>query len=119
MGYQSLIIDASLEYKVDCWAGYDWRFHQQALPRPSLVWSTNDSTLWSLAFTGHAKVVRCSCCFSLSHRLAECELAQINPDLPAKHPASVFTGMHQPVLFPAASMKMHATYVLKIQETVM
>ena len=26
MGYQSLIIEASMEYKGDCWAGYDRRF---------------------------------------------------------------------------------------------
>jgi len=45
MGYQSLVIDTSLEYKGDCWAGYDWRFCQQAVSHPSLVWSTNNSTL--------------------------------------------------------------------------
>ena len=45
MGYQSLIIEASMEYKGDCWAGYDWRFRQQAASHPSTTWSTNDSTL--------------------------------------------------------------------------
>ena len=79
MGYQSLIIEASMEYKGDCWAGYDRRFHQQAASRPDITWSTNDSTLWSLAFTGRAKVSRCSYCFSLSHRSADCELS---PDQP-------------------------------------
>ena len=79
MGYQSLIIEASMEYKGDCWAGYDRRFRQQAASRPNITWSTNDSTLWSLAFTGRAKVSRCSYCFSLSHRSADCELS---PDQP-------------------------------------
>jgi len=45
---------------------------------------------------------------------------QINHDRPAKPPASsVFAEMNQPVLFPATSMNMHATYVYKTQETVM
>ena len=30
MGYQSLIIEAHLECKNDCWIGYDRRFRQQA-----------------------------------------------------------------------------------------
>ena len=82
MGYQSLIIDASMEYKGDCWAGYDRRFRQQAASHPSTVWSTGDSTLWSMAFTGRARVSRCSYCFSLSHRSAECELS---PDQSHSH----------------------------------
>ena len=120
MGYQSLIIDALLEYKGDCWAGYDRRFRQQAVSRLSLVLSTNNLTFWSLAFTGCAKVSRCSYCFSLSHHSADCELARINHGPPAKPPgSSVFAGMNQPAPFPTASMTMYATYVLKTQETVM
>jgi len=79
MGYQSLIIDMSMEYKGDCWARYDHRFRQKAASHPSTVWSTNDSTLWSLAFTGQARVARCSYCFSLSHCSAECELSADQP----------------------------------------
>ena len=82
MGYQSLIIEASMEYKGDCWVGYDRRFRQQVASHPSTTWSTNDSTLWSLAFTGRAKVSRCSYCFSLFHRSADCELS---PDQPQTH----------------------------------
>ena len=72
MGYQSLIIEASMD---DCWAGYDRRYRQQVASHPSTTWSINHPTLWSLAFTGRAKVSRCSYCFSLSHRSADCELS--------------------------------------------
>lgn len=34
MGYQALIIDAYLEYKSNCWMGYDRRFRQIAASDP-------------------------------------------------------------------------------------
>jgi len=79
MGYQSLIIDAALEYKGDSWAGYDRRFRQQAASNPQTSWSSTDSTLWLMAFTGRARTSRCCYCFSLTHRSSDCDLA---PDLP-------------------------------------
>ena len=59
MGYQSLIIEANMKYKNDCWIGYDRRFRQQAASCPHTPWSTIDTTLWNLAFTGHARTTRC------------------------------------------------------------
>ena len=111
MGYQSLIIDASLEYKGDCWAGYDRRFRQQAVSRPSLVWSTNDLTLWSLAFTGCAKVARCSYCFSLSHRSADCELAPDQTRSPNQaHRKFCFRWNESACTFPSCKYE-HACYI--------
>ena len=82
MGYQSLIIDASLEFKGDSWAGYDRRFRQQAASNPQTSWSLMDSTLWSLAFTGRARTSRCCYCFSLTHRSSDCELSPDPPTNP-------------------------------------
>ena len=111
MGYQSLIIDASLEKKGDCWAGYDWRFHQKDVSRPSLVWLTNDSTLCLLAFTGWAKVPWYSYCFSLSHRSADCELALDQPRPPAKPPGySVFVENELTCTFPGCKYN-HVCYI--------
>ena len=81
MGYQSLIIEAHLEYKNDCWIGYDCRFRQQAASQPHHPWSIIDNTLWNLAFAGHAKTSRCKYCFSLSHQSYDCDLS---PELPNK-----------------------------------
>ena len=75
MGYQSLIIEAHLECKNDCWIGYDRRFRQQAASQPDRPWAAVEPTLWNLAFAGQAKSSRCKHCFSLSHQSAECELS--------------------------------------------
>ena len=75
MGYQSLVIEAYMEYKNDCWIGYDRRFRQQAASQPHRPWSTIDSTLWTLAFAGQAKTSRCKHCFSLAHQSNDCDLA--------------------------------------------
>ena len=75
MGYQALIIDAYMEYKSDCWMGYDRRFRQIAASQPGRSWASIDPTLWNLAFAGQAKTTRCMHCFSLSHRSDNCELS--------------------------------------------
>ena len=36
MGYQALIIDAYLEYKNNCWIGYNQCFRQKAASEPGL-----------------------------------------------------------------------------------
>ena len=81
MGYQSLIIEAHMEYKNDCWIGYDRRFRQQAASSPRTPWSTIDTTLWNLAFAGHARTARCKHCFSLAHQSTDCDLS---PEIPNK-----------------------------------
>ena len=88
MGYQALIIDAYMEYKSDCWMGYDRRFRQIAASQPGRSWSSIDPTLWNLAFAGQAKTTRCTHCFSLSHRSDNCEFSSkskpqlVNSDRP-------------------------------------
>ena len=75
MGYQALIIDAYMEYKGDCWMGYDRRFRQITASQPERSWASIDPTLWNLAFAGQAKTARCMHCFSLSHHSNDCEFA--------------------------------------------
>ena len=79
MGYQSLIIEAHLECKNDCWIGYDCRFRQQAASQPDRPWAAVEPTLWNHAFAGQAKSSRCKHCFSLSHQSAECVSCPPNP----------------------------------------
>ena len=79
MGYQILMLEASNEYQNNRWLAYDQRFRQLAASQPSCKWSITDSTLWSLAFTGQAKVNRCKHCFSLFHQSIDCEFAQVQP----------------------------------------
>lgn len=73
--YQSLIIDASIQYEGDGWVGYDHRYRLSAAANSTKVWSSLDPTLWNLAFTGKAKVTRCKHCFCLTHTSSECEWA--------------------------------------------
>ena len=74
MGYQILILEASDEYRNDCWLRYDRRFWQQA-SWSIYKWSDMDSTLWNMSFTGQAKTSQCGYCFSLFHASKDCELA--------------------------------------------
>ena len=74
MGYQILILEASNEYRNDCWLGYDRRFRQQAASHFNCKWSDIDSTLWNMAFTGQARTGQCGYCFSLFHASKDCEL---------------------------------------------
>ena len=73
IGYQILILEASNEYRNDCWLGYDRRFRQQAASRSNCKWSDMDSTLWNMVFTG--RTGQCGYCFSLYHASKDCELA--------------------------------------------
>ena len=68
LGYQSLIIDVSIQYDGDSWIGYDSRFHLSA--------ATNSTKIWAcLAFAGNTRVSRCIYCFALTHPSSECEWA--------------------------------------------
>ena len=75
LGYQSLIIDASIQYEGDSWIGYDRRFRLSAAANSTRIWASLDPTLWNLAFAGNARVSRCKHCFSLTHPSIECEWA--------------------------------------------
>ena len=122
MGYQSLIIEANMEYKNDCWIGYDRRFRQQAASCPHTPWSTVDTTLWNLAFAGHARTTRCKYCFSLVHQSTDCDLS---PEMPNQSrqkktnaPSFAFAGMKlQPPCAPilTANTSTSAIYVHRTQ----
>ena len=56
LGYQSLIIDASIQYEGDSWIGYDCRFRLSAAANSTKIWASLDPTLWNLAFAGNARV---------------------------------------------------------------
>ena len=75
LGYQALIIDASIQYDGDSWMGYDRRFRLSAAANSTKSWASLDTTLWNLAFTGYAKVARCKHRFCLTHASSECEWA--------------------------------------------
>lgn len=75
IGYQTLIIEAHMEYSGEGWMGYDRRFRQRAASDPNIIWSQIDTTLWNLAFSGLARAVRCKFCFSLTHNSKDCSWA--------------------------------------------
>ena len=75
LGYQSLIIEAHLEYGGDGWIGYDKRFRLNAAANSLTTWAQVDTTLWHLGFTGKAKTDRCKYCFSLTHPSDNCDWA--------------------------------------------
>ena len=75
MVYQILMLEASNEYQGNCWLAYDRYFRQQAASLPNCKWSTIDSIIWNLAFTGQARASRCRHCFSLFHLSKDCEFA--------------------------------------------
>ena len=55
LGYQTLIIEAYLEYQDDVWMAYDRRFCQRtAATQP---WAHIDTTLWNLAFSGKEELL--------------------------------------------------------------
>ena len=92
LGYQTLIVEAQMEYDSDTWLGYDRRFRQNAPASPGTVWARIDPTLWNVAFTGQAKSRRCKYCFSLSHQSVECDWVPANPSTqPTNAPPSTNT----------------------------
>lgn len=48
LGYQTLILQAYMEFCGDHWLGYDCTFRLKAATQKDLKWATMDSTLWSL-----------------------------------------------------------------------
>ena len=67
LGYQALIIQASIEYQGDWWLEYDRTFRLRAATQKGTTWSVIDNTLWNLAFSGCSRKDRCGHCCSLSH----------------------------------------------------
>ena len=92
LGYQSRILEAHLEYAGDYWLGYDRRFRLEAAASNNTNWSTIDTNLWSIAFSGKAKSTRCKYCFCITHSSADCNWAPdpqptrpYNPQQRARH----------------------------------
>ena len=88
LAYETLIIEAHMEYSGDAWLGYDRRFRQCAATDVTKNWAIIDPTLWNLAFSGKARVTRCKFCFSLSHASSDCAWAT---DQPISQPNRVST----------------------------
>ena len=85
LGYQSLILEAHLEYAGDSWLGYDRRFRLAAAANQNTTWAVIDPTLWSLAFAGKAKAARCKYCFSITHSSVDCEWAPDSQSMKSQH----------------------------------
>ena len=69
-----------MEYSGDAWLGYDRRFRQCSATDNTKSWAIiSDPTLWNLAFSGKARVTRCTFCFSLSHGASDCAWATDQP----------------------------------------
>ena len=75
LGYQLLIILASMAYEGDSWQGYDRIFRQHAAVKPSCMWGAIDGPLWNVAFSGKPMAPHCKHCFSFSHTSTECAWA--------------------------------------------
>ena len=79
LAYETLIIEAHMEYSGDAWLGYDRRFRQCAATDATQNWVIIDPTLWNLAFSGKARAARCKFCFSLSRGSSDCAWATDQP----------------------------------------
>ena len=82
LAYETLIIEAHMEYSGDAWLGYDIRFRQCAATDTTKNWAIIDPTLWNLAFSGKARATRCKFCFSLSHVSSDCAWVNQHPECP-------------------------------------
>ena len=81
LGYQAVIIDASMRYEGRGWMGYDCRFRQIAAADPLRKWSSLDSDLWNISFAGLAKrTVYCQHCSVSSHTSEECVWLTVSKD---------------------------------------
>ena len=77
LGYQILIIEASLEYQGDGWMGYDRQFRQRVAANPALAWANIDTTLWNLTFSGQPGASHYHHCFSLCLNTSQCNWAPV------------------------------------------
>ena len=75
LAYETMIIEAHMEYSGDAWLGYHIWFRQCAATDTTKNCVIIDSTLWNLAFSGKARATHCKFCFSLSHVLSGCAWA--------------------------------------------
>ena len=72
LGYQHLVITASLEYKGDNWLDYNRQFCLTAAATQYTTGGYVDQTLWILTFSTKVTTTCCQYCFSINHIAAEC-----------------------------------------------
>ena len=71
--YMATITRAERNFQPGAWVAYDRQYRREALARKDLCWSRTDSTLYSEAFTGRAKIVpRCEYCLQDNHIATYC-----------------------------------------------
>ena len=91
LAYETLIIEAHMEYSGDAWLGYDRWFRQCAATGYTKSWAIIDPTLWNLAFSGKARATRCKFCFSLSHGSSDCAWSTDQPTSCSSTSSSTFS----------------------------
>ncbi len=68
LAYLRTIVRASRNFEGPMWASYDACYHRQEANQRSLDWAKVDSSLYSQAFTGRARIVpRCRYCLDNAH----------------------------------------------------
>ena len=109
LGYQNLIIQAYCKYQKGCWQTYERDFCRKVSASYVAEWSTVDTTLWNLAFSG------CSNIQSTAPMLPTGTIFTNNHSLPhLKAFGSVWNGtntVHQAVLILPVGMTTSATGV--------
>jgi len=80
MAYMATIVRVSQDYSGLAWVRYDAAFRRQAALTGNTRWSTINSTLYTVCFTGMAVATkRCELCFASTHSESECA-QQGDPD---------------------------------------
>ena len=80
MAYMAAIVRVSQDYAGLAWVRYDAAYQRQAALTGNTHWSTINSTLYTICFTGRATATpRCELCFATIHLTSECA-QQGDPD---------------------------------------
>ena len=80
MAYMAAIVRVSQDYAGLAWVRYDAAYRRQAALTGNTHWSTINSTLYTICFTGRATATpRCELCFATTHSTSECA-QQGDPD---------------------------------------
>ena len=80
MAYMAAIVRVSQDYAGLAWVRYDAAYQRQAALTGNTHWSTINSTLYTICFTGRATATpRCELCFVTIHSTSECA-QQGDPD---------------------------------------
>ena len=71
--YQAMIVRAERNYKGRLWIEYGRQFRREALAKKNLNWSVTDTSLYSDAFIGYARMIaRCQHCLQKDHSAMRC-----------------------------------------------